>query len=80
MGQLLEYWNADSFLKMLPQQATPLTVCRLIDTYNIEGQHIHDTYLVATMLDNNVKTLYTADETMRMFKEITVINPFTDIL
>ena len=54
-----------------------LTVMYLIDGKNILGRRIFDVYLVATMLSNGIKTIYTANEQdFASFSEIKVVNPF----
>ena len=52
-------------------------VLRLIKDRNFRGRKIFDVYLVATMLSNGIKTIYTANERdFEMFGEIKVVNPF----
>lgn len=52
-------------------------VLRLIKDKNLRGRKIFDVYLVATMLSNRIKTIYTANEKdFEIFSEIKAINPF----
>lgn len=54
-----------------------ITVLRLIRDKNIISRKIFDVYLVATMLSNGIKTIYTANERdFEMFGEIKAVNPF----
>lgn len=70
------YWGCQRLLKIFPSSDSILTILTLIRKYHITGQHIHDVCLIATMLDNNIRIIYSGDDTLRKFKEITVINPF----
>ncbi len=67
---------ADLFSKILvPQTQTIQTISVLLKKYPVKGAEIHDVHLAATMIDNGVKTIYTADE--RVFRQwgLKVINP-----
>ena len=49
----------------------------LAEKESISGRKIFDLYLIATMLSNNVDTIYTANEKdFKDFSEIKAINPF----
>lgn len=74
--EIEQYWNSEMFIKILPNENTFVIVGRLIGKYQVTGQHIHDVHLVATMIDNNVFTIYSGDETLQKFTEIRAINPF----
>lgn len=45
-------------------------------TSGTRGLFVHDVRLAAIMLENGVRTIYTADEGFRRFRDIEVINPF----
>lgn len=52
-------------------------VTKLVSRTKIKGRKIFDVYLVATMLSNGIKTIYTANERdFEMFGQIKVVNPF----
>lgn len=52
-------------------------VFHLIKDKNLRSRRIFDVYLVATMLSNGIKTIYTANERdFEMFAEIKAVNPF----
>lgn len=54
-----------------------IVVLHLLQDKNIIGRKIFDVYLVATMLSNGIKTIYTANvRDFEMFSEIKAINPF----
>ncbi len=76
LQEIQSYWNSERLIKILPNEHTFMTVGMLIHRYNISGQHIHDAYLIGTMLDNNVHVIYSGDETLKRFEEITAVNPF----
>ena len=70
------YWNQEKLINIFPGQDNFRQVLKLVEKYNVTGQHIHNVRLIATMLDNNVRVLYSGDTTLRKFKEIKVVNPF----
>ena len=60
---------------LVPQTQTATTISALLKRFPVKGADIHDVHLAATMMDNNVKTIYTADDKIfRQFK-LKVINP-----
>ena len=62
---------------MAPLETTMKRWCDLCRQHDIKAQRIHDTYLVATMLDHQVTHLYTADtKGFEAFSEIVAENPF----
>lgn len=59
-----------------PQQTTLSIVLNLVQKYKIKGAGIFDTFLVATMLDNKIPTLYTHNpKDFKFYKEIKIIDP-----
>ncbi len=72
------YWEKSNFKKILPKESTIPRLLELAAQRNIQGQHIFDVFLVATMLDNGVHIVYTQNtKDFAVFKEIQAINPFT---
>lgn len=52
-------------------------VIKLVSKIKIKSRKIFDVYLVATMLSNGIRTIYTAnDRDFEMFSEIKAVNPF----
>jgi predicted nucleic acid-binding protein len=68
----------DSPFKIIyPKEGTIEELFELTSSANTHGGKIFDTFLVATMLSNNVNTIYTNNEKdFLRFREIKVINPF----
>lgn len=62
---------------IVPYKNAMEIVKNLVKDYRKVGQEIFDVYLVATMLSNGLKTIYTANERdFEMFKGIKAVNPF----
>ncbi|MEK9148961.1 MAG: TA system VapC family ribonuclease toxin [Candidatus Desantisbacteria bacterium] len=71
------FLEADTVKKIYPQDTTLQTTLDLVQCYQIKALDFFDAYIVATMLDNGVKKIYTAnDKDFAIFKEIEVVNPF----
>lgn len=69
------YLNTFPMLKI--KDTTTRRMVKLAQKHKVIGQNIYDVQIVATMLMNRVKRIYTAnDKDFRRFKEIEVINPF----
>jgi predicted nucleic acid-binding protein len=52
-------------------------IAKLLKGRDLIGRRIFDVYLVATMLSNGIRTIYTANERdFEMFGEIKAVNPF----
>jgi predicted nucleic acid-binding protein len=52
-------------------------MCELIAHHPMAGQRIFDVFLVATMLDHNVRIIYTQNmRDFAIFKDIQAVNPF----
>ena len=72
-----EFVNSEDFTFIYPGSSTLVKAIELAERHGTKKANIFDTYLVATMLDNGVRTIYTDNEKhFRIFKEIEVINPF----
>ncbi len=70
-------FTASPFEIIFPRGNELNIVDLLIKDNNLIGRKIFDVYLVATMLSNGVKIIYTQNEKdFKIFKEIKVINPF----
>lgn len=58
-----------------------MLVLHLIQDKNIISRKIFDVYLVATMLSNGIRTIYTANERdFASFSEIKAVNPFKSLM
>ena len=76
---LQNYIEAENLPKIFPKETNLTHLVHLIKKYKISKQEVFDAVLVATMLDNSVKTLYTADEKLfKKFTNIKVVNPFKE--
>ncbi|MBI2040182.1 PIN domain-containing protein [Candidatus Microgenomates bacterium] len=76
---LLLYLKADNFPKIYSKNTNLAVTLELLKSADIKKQQIFDLILVATMIENEVKGIYTADETFfKKFKFLEVINPFKD--
>ena len=74
---LIEYYEGNGNIRIIaPLPQTLRTVIKLIDKHKPKSQSVFDYFLVATMLDNDVHSIYTAnDKDFKHFKGISVINP-----
>ncbi len=70
----------NGFIAKLPiKEKTIRKMIDLAEKKEIKGQNIYDVQIIATMLNNGVKMIYTNnDKDFRKFKEIKVINPFQE--
>jgi len=74
--EVVAYWTASGFRKILPQESTVRRLVGLVEQHRLQGQRIFDAFLVATMLDNNVTTLYTLNtKDFEVYTELRVVNP-----
>lgn len=73
VGNYLRYFNIIS-----PQEATLNLVLMSIRDFKMRKAKVFDAYLVATMLTNNIATIYTAnDKDFKKFADkIKIVNPF----
>src|SRR3989344_28282 len=76
---LQNYIEAENLPKIFPKETNLTHLVHLIKKYRISKQEVFDAVLVATIMDNSVKTIYTADERLfRKFTNIKVVNPFKE--
>ncbi len=70
------YWSAKRFHKIIPKETVMSRLVKLLDHHAIKRQDIFDAFLVATMLDNNLRTIYTQNvKDFEIFPKIQVVNP-----
>lgn len=69
--------NSGMFKVILPNEKTPHTILRLLRKVAIKGKDVHDLHLAATMLDNQIETIYTADTKIFHQLGLNAINPLT---
>lgn len=76
---LLLYSNADNIPKIYSKSTNLAVTLELLKSVEVKKQQIFDLILVATIIENEVKGVYTADETFfKKFEFLEVINPFKD--
>jgi len=72
-----KYIEAENLPKIFPRETNLANLLELIKRYQVRKQEVFDAVLVATMMDNSIKVIYTGDEKLfKIFKNIKVINPF----
>lgn len=69
------YLNSGLFQIIIPKPATVFRITTLLDKYLIKNREIHDLHLAAVMMDNEVKTIYTADTKIFNRLGLRAINP-----
>ncbi|MEW6620911.1 MAG: PIN domain-containing protein [bacterium] len=68
--------KAVNLKKIFPLSNTLKTVINLLKKYSVSKQSVFDLVLVATMMDNNIKGIYTTNEAhFKQFEFLEVINP-----
>jgi toxin-antitoxin system PIN domain toxin len=76
IDQVKKYYQAKRLIKIYPGTHIIERVISLLETHPVSGADIHDLYLVATMLENNVTRIYTYNTTdFAHIPEIEVLNP-----
>ncbi len=76
-AELKTYWSASEFKRILPKETTLLRMFQLLEAHPVKQQAIFDVFLAATMLDNDVRTIYTENvKDFAVYKELRAINPF----
>lgn len=76
--ELLAYWTHPRLRKIFPRDHTVKRLAKFVEQYHLEGQRIYDAFLVATMLDNDVRTIYTLNtKDFERYPEVRVVNPFS---
>ena len=74
--ELQAYWQASQFQKIVPRETTVTRLINLLDRHPVKRGNIFDTFLVATMLDNDVRIIYTQNvKDFENYAELQVINP-----
>jgi len=74
--ELLEFYKKSNIRIIAPLPRTIDTISSLIEKHNPKSQSIFDCLLAATMIDNGIYSIYTANsEHFKHFDSITVINP-----
>ncbi|MBI2885195.1 MAG: PIN domain-containing protein [Candidatus Omnitrophica bacterium] len=76
-GEVSAYWTSSGFKKVLPKETTIMRMLHLMTKITTSRVDVFDIFLAATMLDNDVRTIYTQNvKDFVVFKELEVINPF----
>jgi len=76
--ELIEFYKGSNIRIIAPMHHTIDTITKLIEKYSPKSQSIFDYFLVATMLDNGIYGIYTADsEHFKHFDSIKIINLLT---
>lgn len=74
------YLNADRLTIIMPQRTTVQRTAELLRRAGVTGRRVFDVYLAATMLEHNVRVIYTQNtKDFTAFREIQAINPFAAI-
>lgn len=74
--QMALYWSGSAFRRILPHERTIERLQELLARHPVTRQQVFDTFLVATMLDNDVRTIYTQNvKDFEIYHELQVINP-----
>ncbi|MCD6358932.1 MAG: PIN domain-containing protein [Dehalococcoidia bacterium] len=72
-------WEMETIRRIYPRKGTLSLTLNLARRYQLKGLIFFDAQIVATMLDNGVTTIYTANEKdFIQFREIAVVNPFSE--
>lgn len=76
---LRTYLNADNISKIYTKSTNLAITIELLKSERVKKQQIFDLILIATMIENEVTGIYTADEIFfKKFQFLEVINPFKD--
>jgi len=77
--ELIEFYNGNDNIQIIaPLPKTIDTIAALIEKYRPKSQSIFDYLLVATIIDNGIHGIYTANsEHFKHFDSIIVVNPLT---
>jgi len=71
-----QYWHAAGWHQLVAKAGTGSRTLALIREYRLGRRRLLDTYPVATLLDNDIKTLITCDPgDFAIFKQLHLINP-----
>lgn len=73
-----EYLSYSNLKKLSIKESTVRLAIQLAEEHNITKQHFFDTQIVATMLENKVKKIFTVNtDDFSVFSEIKAENPFS---
>jgi len=76
LTEMRKYFDSKNIFKIYPAPDIIERMMDLLERYDITKQEIFDLQLVATMISNNVKRVYTYnEEDFSKFKEIEVLTP-----
>ena len=77
LRECLVFWEARTLKKIFPSSVTFEKATELIRRHRVSRQEVFDAFLAATMLENGVTTIYTANtKDFLPFHELQVVNPF----
>lgn len=75
--ELHTYWHVSRFRKIIPTDGTISRLVSLLDRHEVKRRDIFDVFLVATMLDHDVRIIYTQNvKDFDIYPELQVVNPF----
>lgn len=63
------------FQIITPKNTTLFLLLQLLKRYSVKSREIHDLHLAATLIDNGIKTIYTADVTVFKRLGLSAVNP-----
>ena len=72
---IMQFIHSDLFKIIVPKQKTVKTIINLLSKYRIKPSEIHDVHLAAVMLDNHIRTIYTADTSIFIRLGLNAVNP-----
>ena len=76
--EIASYGDTHQFRSIVPKDTTLSRLVSLLDRHGVKRGDVFDVFLVATMLDNDVRTIYTQNtRDFEIYHELHVINPLT---
>lgn len=76
LTEMKKYFHSQRIRKIYPEPATSAIMLELLERYPVKKQEIFDLQLVAVMLSNKVKRIYTFNRNdFEKFTEIEVVEP-----
>lgn len=76
IDQIRKYYESEVLTVIYPGENIIARTLTLLDTSTVVGMDIHDLHLVATMLENGIKKIYTYNTSdFEIFSEIEVLTP-----
>lgn len=74
--EIAVYWTKSRFRRVVPKETTLERLLGLLERHPVIEQRIFDAFLVATMLDNGVRMIYTQNtKDFEIYPELQVVNP-----